>query len=79
MEDKIIDIIIEVCEDESLRDNIKEIDLLENDVLDSLAFINLMSRLEEEFNIEIQPTQISPDTWRSVSSIAELVKKLSNG
>ncbi len=76
MEDKIIDIIIEVCEDESLRDNIKKIDLLENDVLDSLAFINLMSRLEEEFNIEIQPTQISPDTWRSVSSIAELVKKL---
>ena len=76
MEDKIIDIIIEVCEDESLRDNIKEIDLLEDDILDSLAFINLMSRLEEEFNIEIQPTQISPDTWKSVSSIADLVKKL---
>ena len=76
MEDKIIDIIIEVCEDETLRDNIQEIDLLENDVLDSLAFINLMSRLEEEFNIELQPTQINPDTWRKVSSIAELVKKL---
>lgn len=74
MENKIIDIIIEVCEDESIRNNIKEIDLLEDDILDSLAFINLISRLEEEFNIEIQPTQINPDTWRKVSSIVELVK-----
>ena len=54
MEKKIIDIIIEVCGDESLRDNIETIDLLENDILDSLAFITLISRLEEEFNIEIQ-------------------------
>ena len=76
MKEKIIDIIIEVCEDESLRENIEEIDLLENDVLDSLAFINLVSRLEDEFNIEIQPTQISPDTWRKVSSIVDLVKNL---
>ena len=74
MENKIIDIIIEICGDESLRNNIEEIDLLENDILDSLSFITLISRLEEEFNIEIQPTQISPDTWRKVSSIIELVK-----
>jgi len=75
MEEKVIDIVIEVCGDESLRENIKEIDLLENDILDSLAFINLIARLEEEFNIEIQPTQVSPNTWRKVSSIVELVKK----
>jgi len=73
MEDKIIDIIVEICEDESIRDNL-EIDLIENELLDSLAFINLLSRLEEEFDIEIQPTQISADTWRSVESIIELVE-----
>lgn len=73
MEDKIIDIIVEICEDESIRDNLK-IDLIENELLDSLAFITLLSRLEEEFDIEIQPTQISADTWRSVEAIIELVK-----
>ena len=73
MEDKIIDIIVEICEDESIRDNL-EIDLIENELLDSLAFITLLSRLEEEFDIEIQPTQISGDTWRSVKSIIELVE-----
>ena len=74
MEEKIIDIIIEICEDESLRENIRTIDLLEDDVLDSLAFITLISRLEEEFNIEIQPTQVNPNVWRKISSITELVK-----
>ena len=73
MENKIIDIIVEICGDESLRDNL-EYDLLENDVLDSLAFITLMSRLEEEFNIEIQPTQIKPESWETINSIIELVK-----
>jgi len=78
MKNKIIDIIVEICEDESIRDNL-EIDLIENELLDSLAFITLLSRLEEEFDIEIQPTQISPDTWRSVESIIKLVESCENG
>ncbi len=77
MEEKIIEIIEELTGYTNLREN-KDIDLLENEILDSLAFIELMSKLEEEFNIEIQPTQVAPDTWRSVSKIAELVKSLQN-
>lgn len=75
MENKIIDIIVEVCEDERLRNNLN-IDLLENDILDSLAFITLISRLEEEFNIEIQPTQVSSESWRTADSIVKMVKSL---
>ena len=73
MEDRVINIIAEICEDETIKDNL-EIDLIENEILDSLAFITLISRLEEEFDIEIQPTQVKPDTWRSINSIIELVK-----
>ena len=72
MKDKIIDIIIELSENENLRKNL-DIDLIDNEILDSFAFISLITRLEEEFDIELQPTQISPDTWRSVDSIVELV------
>ncbi len=75
MEEKIIEIIEKLTEFKGLRDN-KNIDLLENEILDSLAFIELITSLEEEFNIEIQPTQVSPDTWRSVDKISELVKNL---
>ncbi len=73
MEEKIINIIAETCENETIKDNL-DIDLIENEILDSLAFINLISRLEEEFDIEIQPTQVKPDTWRKINSIIELVK-----
>ena len=73
MENKIIEILVEVCGDESIKEN-SDIDLIVNDILDSLAFIELISRLEEEFDIEIQPTQVNPNSWRTVKSIVELVK-----
>lgn len=73
MENKIIEILVEVCGDERIKENM-DIDLIENDILDSLAFTELISRLEEEFGIEIQPTQVNPNSWRTVKSIVELVK-----
>ena len=77
MEDRVINIIAEICENETIKDNL-DIDLIENEILDSLAFISLISKLEDEFDIEIQPTQVSPDTWRSINSIIELVKSYSD-
>lgn len=75
MEEKIIEIIVNLTGFNELKEN-KDIDLLENEILDSLAFIELITALEEEFNIEIQPTQVNPDIWRSVEEITELVKSL---
>ena len=75
MEERIIEIIIKLTKFTKLKEN-KNIDLLENEILDSLAFLELITALEEEFNVEIQPTQVNPNTWRSVEQITELVKKL---
>lgn len=72
MEDKVIDIIVEISENEEIRNNL-EIDLIESEIIDSLGFINLISRLEEEFDIEIQPTQVKPETWRSIDGIVKLI------
>ena len=77
MEEKIIEIIEKLTDYKQLKNN-KDIDLLENEILDSLAFIELIEMLNDEFNIEIQPTQVKPDTWRSVSNIAEYIKQLKN-
>lgn len=52
MEEKIIDIIEELTEYEELREK-RDIDLLENDILDSFAFIELINALNDEFDIEI--------------------------
>lgn len=76
MEEKIINIIVEVSGDDSFINNL-DFDLIESGILDSLAFINLITRLEEEFNVEIQPTQVPASTWRKVNNIIDLIKKLS--
>ena len=75
MEERVIEIIGNLTEYKELKEN-KDIDLLENEILDSLAFVELITVLEEEFDIEIQPTQVNPDTWRNVEKIIELVKSL---
>ena len=74
MKEEVLEIIIKLTGYEDLRKNIN-IDLIKEDVLDSLAFIQLISELEEKYDIEIQPTQVSVDTWKSVDRIVEMVKE----
>ena len=73
MEERIISIICDVCGNDEVRKN-KNIDLLAEDVLDSMAFIELIQRLEDEFDIEIQPTEEKPSTWKNVENILDMVK-----
>ena len=74
LEERIIEIIENLTGFKNLKKN-KDIDLLENEILDSLAFIELITNLEEEFDIEIQPTQVSPDTWRKIENIVKMVEE----
>lgn len=75
MKEKIIEMIIRLTEYEELRHN-PDVNLIEEDILDSLAFIELIEELENEFNIEIQPTQVSNDTWEYVDNIVTMVEGL---
>lgn len=74
MEERIISIICDVCGNDEVRKN-KNIDLLAEDVLDSMAFIELVQRLEDEFDIEIQPTEEKPSTWKNVGNILDMVEE----
>lgn len=71
MREKIIKIIEELTDSTDINGNV---DLIEEDILDSFAFIELIAKLDDEFNIEIQPTQIPGDTWRSVDKIVKMVE-----
>ena len=41
-------------------------------------FIELINALNDEFDIEIQPTQVKPTTWRTVKGIVQMVEELQN-
>jgi acyl carrier protein len=52
-------------------------DLMESGLLDSLTLVELMSSLEEQFNIRISFEEIEIDNFRSVRRIAEFVSQRS--
>ena len=74
MEERIAALIEDLtgCDDLMRRPHV---DLLDEEILDSLGFIQLIGALEDEFGVEVQPTQVPPDTWRSVAGIAALVER----
>ena len=74
MENKVLDIIKNVTDYQEITLD-SDIDLIESNILDSLAFIELITSLEEGFDIEIQPTQVNPDVWRKVQRIIKFVKE----
>lgn len=57
MEEKVLDILEEICEDEVVREDL-DIQLFEMGLLDSLAVAELLVMIEEEFNIEILLTEL---------------------
>ena len=75
MEETIIEIMENLTGYKKLKEN-RDIELLDNEILEFLTFIELITSLEEEFDIEIQPTQVEPNIWRSIKRISDLVKSL---
>ena len=64
------ELLYEICEDEGVYE--EDIDLIESGLLDSFAFIELFSRLED-FGINIQPTRIDRSKLRTVKGIEQLI------
>lgn len=65
-------LLYEIIEDDRIFN--KDIDLVESGLLDSYAFIELLSRLED-MGINIQPTRIDRNKLRSIEGIRELIKE----
>ena len=76
-EEKIIEIIKSIVEDESVTKNMdSDTDLLKNEIIDSLSLMMLVTRLEEEFPIgEIDADDIIPENFNTVNTILQLVKQ----
>lgn len=50
-------------------------DLLASGLLDSFDIVNLVSQLEEVLTVEIEPTDIVPENFRTVAAIAALMER----
>lgn len=68
-------LLYEICEDERVYE--KNIDLIESGLLDSYAFIELFTRLED-YGINIQPTRIDRNKLRTINGIEEIIRENRN-
>ncbi len=73
MEEKVLDLLEEICEDDIVREE-KDLDLFEEDILDSLGFAELLAMIEEELGVVIAPSEVVRDQVNTANKIIALVK-----
>lgn len=54
----------------------KEENLIEDEILESFDIVNLVSRIDNEFDVKITPADLLPENFKSVQTIYNLIKKL---
>ena len=76
LEARMLDLMEEVCEDEAVRDHRDE-DLFELGLLESMAAVELLVGIEEEFGVSIAPTELPRDQMNTVNKIiAQVASRL---
>ena len=78
VEEKMLDMLEEVCGDEEVRDHRDE-DLFELGFLDSMAAVELLVDIEDEFDVSIAPTEVEREEMNTVNLIIEQVEKRLEG
>ena len=73
MEDKLLDLIAEICDTDDIRDR-RDVDLFEAGLLDSLGAIDLLVEIEDEFGVVIAPTELDRSEMNTVDKIVAQVQ-----
>lgn len=73
MEEKVLEILEEYCEEaiDYTGDN-----MMEEGVIDSFTVINIVSELEDAFDIEVDAKYVVAENFKNKEAIIELVKRL---
>lgn len=73
MEERLLDIVEKICEEDVVRDDL-DMDLLEEGLLDSLAMVELLLAIEDEFGVTLSPTEYDKSELCTVHKIEEVLK-----
>lgn len=71
--ERLIDILMEL--DDSI-DWEKEDSLIDDRILDSFSMLTLISDLEDEFDIEIDASELIPENFNSIDAMCNMIKRL---
>lgn len=72
IESRVLEMLEEICDDEAVREE-RDVDLFEAGLLDSLAAIEVLVGIEENFGVEIAPTAVERKKMNTVNKIIEQI------
>ena len=73
IKEQVLEMLEEICEDEVVREDL-DINMKEEGLMDSLAFVEMLVKIEEIFGLSIAPTEVTYeeiDTPNKVISYTE--------
>lgn len=74
MEEKLLDILEDICDDDIFRDDF-DMDLFEEGLMDSLAIAELIVAIEETFSITLPPTEYGKEEFATVNRILKILRE----
>lgn len=73
MEEKVLDLLVDLCGDEIVRKN-PDINLLDEELIDSLDYTELLVNIEEAFGIVMSPSEFTREQMDTPAKIIEQVR-----
>lgn len=74
MKEKVLDLLEEVCDDDVVREDL-DMDLFEEELMDSLAFAELLAMIEDELGVVISPSEVARSQVNTANKIIALVEE----
>ena len=71
--ESVIEIFEEVLGSDEIRDN-QDLDMFENEMLDSLAIIEVLLGIEDKLDLSLQPTDLERNDMATVNNLVDFLK-----
>ena len=74
IKEQVLEMLEEICEDEVVREDL-DINMKEEGLMDSLAFVELLVKIEEIFGLSIAPTEV---TYEEIDTPNKVIAYIEN-
>ena len=74
VKEQVLEMLEEICEDEVVREDL-DINLKEEGLMDSLAFVEMLVKIEEIFGLTIAPTEV---TYEEIDTPNKVISYIEN-
>ena len=74
IKEQVLEMLEEICEDEAVREDL-DINMKEEGLMDSLAFVEMLVKIEEIFGLSIAPTEV---TYEEIDTPNKVIAYIEN-